>query len=293
MSCLQAHQPKLPQENPYIVSVDWLQNHLNDDNLRIVDASWYLPKMNRNGFKEYEQAHILGAVFFDHDKLSDPHSHLPHSLPNASYFAQAMGALGISEKNTIVVYDGDGFFSAPRAWWMLRIMGAKKVYVLDGGFKAWQAEGYSSTHEKTIIIPTNFIVQYDGSQVVYIDEMRHIVAQNTMSIADARIKKRFSGEEKEPRAGVRSGHMPHAKNVPYSSLVDEGRFKSSNEVIAVFKNAGVDPLKPVVTTCGSGITAAVLTLALQGLGNHQVKLYDGSWSEWGALSDSDVVCDKE
>ncbi|UXN04637.1 3-mercaptopyruvate sulfurtransferase [Bartonella sp. HY406] len=283
----------MSHNNPFIVSADWLESQLGASDIHIIDASWYLPKANRNGRLEYSRSHIPEAVFFDHDLLSDPNSSLPHTLPDAEYFAKALGALGISEKNTIVVYDGDGFFSAPRAWWLLRLMGAEKVYVLDGGFKTWQQEGRPVTSNDTIITPKIFNANADLTKVVLIDEMRGIVSDGNVAIADARGKKRFSGEEKEPRAGVRSGHMPNAQNVPYSLLSDEGKFKSNEEIFGIFKSAGIDPLAPVVTTCGSGVTAAVLTLALQGLGNENVRLYDGSWSEWGSLADSSVVTDED
>ena len=283
----------MSHNNPFIVSADWLESQLGASDIHIIDASWYLPKANRNGRQEYLKAHIPEAVFFDHDLLSDPASSLPHTLPNADAFAKAMGALGINDKNKIVIYDGDGFFSAPRAWWLLRMMGAEKVYVLDGGFKAWQQEGRPTTSNDTIIASQTFTANADLSMVVFIDEMRDIVARADISIADARGKKRFSGEEKEPRPGVRSGHMPNAKNVPYSMFANDGRFKTNKEIIGIFESAGIDPQAAVVTTCGSGITAAVLTLALQGLGNDNVRLYDGSWSEWGSLSDTDVITDEE
>lgn len=283
----------MSHDNPFIVSADWLEGQLGVRNIHIIDASWYLPKANRNGRLEYSKAHIPEAVFFDHDLLSDPNSSLPHTLPKAEAFSKAMGALGINEKNTIVVYDGDGFFSAPRAWWLLRLMGAEKVYVLDGGFKAWQQEGRPVTGNDTIIAPNNFTANIDLAKVVLIDEMRKIVDGGDIAIADARGNKRFSGQEKEPRSGVRSGHMPNAHNVPYSLLADEGKFKSNEEIIGIFTAAGIDPLAPLVTTCGSGVTAAVLTLALQGLGNENVRLYDGSWSEWGSLTDTPVIADEQ
>lgn len=278
----------MPKRNPFIVSADWLENHLNEQGLVILDASWYLPGAGRDPKKEYEQAHIPGAIFFDQDAISDQSSSLPHTLPTVAEFEHHAGAMGIRRDDTIVVYDGDGFFSAPRAWWVFHIMGAGKVYVLNGGFRGWKKEGRPVTAEKTLSVPAVFHADFDKNAVVMLDEMRTVVNEGNGQIADARGKGRFTGEEPEPRSGIRSGHMPGARNMPWGMLSKDGYLKTADEIRSAFVSAGIDPDKPVITSCGSGITAAVLTLALQSLGNRDVRLYDGSWSEWGSLPDTPV-----
>ncbi|CAM1627011.1 Rhodanese-like domain [Bartonella apihabitans] len=273
----------------FIVSDDWLKARLGDSNLSVLDASWYLPAAKRNGRDEYEKSHIPGAVFFDHDKVCDETSGLPHTLPSPEKFAQFASEMGVNADDTIVIYDGIGFFSAPRAWWMFRVMGAKHVYVLDGGFVGWQKKHYPVTNEPTKIKKTSFQVKFEQDKVVLIDEMRQLVDGETTQIADARGHKRFLGEEAEPRPGMRSGHMPGAHNVPFSTLSTDGNFKDLNKIKTIFKDAGINVAAPVVTTCGSGVTAAVLALALESLGNHNIRLYDGSWSEWGSKKDTPVV----
>lgn len=278
----------MSEKSPFIVSAEWLENNLGTPGLSIVDGSWYLESHGRNAFIEYEAGHIPGAVFFDQDKIADTSSGLPHTLPVPEEFARFVGSMGISNEDTIIVYDGPGFFSAPRIWWMFRLMGAEKVFVLDGGMDGWKKEGRPVTSEKTKIAPCAFHVSYHGEWVVPLQEMRDIVHKKSMQIADARGPGRFSGEEPEPREGMKSGHMPGARNVPQSLLSHEGRFLSLPQLREVFLKAGIDPEKPVVTSCGSGVTAAVVTLALESLGNQQTRLYDGSWSEWGALPETAV-----
>jgi len=279
----------MSHHNPHIVSADWLEARLDDPNLTILDASWYLPAMGRDHKKDYEQAHIPGALFFDHDVIVDPHSTLPHTLPSPSDFSCHASKMGIDANSTIVVYDGVGYFSAPRAWWMFRIMGARTVYVLNGGLQGWQNEGKPVTAKPT---PTPlgkvFTADFNPQAVVTCDEMRTIVAQISAQIIDARGKPRFSGQEKEARPGVRSGHMPGAYNIPYSTLAENGYFKSAAAIRTIFSDAGICLKKPIVTSCGSGVTAAILVLALQGLGVHHVRLYDGSWAEWGSLSNTPI-----
>lgn len=277
----------------FLVSADWLQDHLGEERLSVVDGAWYLPAANRDAKKEYEQCHIPHAVFFDHDEICDQTSGLPHTLPTPEAFAQQMGKLGINADDTIVVYDGPGFFSAPRVWWMLRVMGAKNVFVLDGGFDRWREEKRPTTKDVTPIEPTVFVTKFQPDRVVFFDEMRDIVDNGSMQIADARGNQRFSGQGSEPRPGMRAGHMPGAHNVPYASLSVDGKFKDFNELKEVFHNAGIDVNAPVVTTCGSGVTAAVLALALESLGNNNIRLYDGSWSEWGSKNDTPVVTGDE
>ncbi|MET3790280.1 3-mercaptopyruvate sulfurtransferase [Aquamicrobium terrae] len=275
-------------DSPFVVDADWLQQRLGQPGLSVVDASWYLPAHKRDARGEYDAAHIPGAVFLDQDAVSDPESELPHTLPSPRHFSRFVGTLGISADDTIVVYDGPGFFSAPRAWWMFRIMGVYQVYVLDGGFDNWKAEGRPVTAEPTKIAPCIFHAQFDESRVVSLAEMRRIVENRESQIADARGPGRFAGTEPEPRAGIRSGHMPGASNIPVTALSRDGKLLPVPELRELFENAGIDLARPVVTSCGSGVTAAALTLALETLGHGDSRLYDGSWTEWGGLTDTPV-----
>jgi thiosulfate/3-mercaptopyruvate sulfurtransferase len=283
----------MPTRSPFIVDADWLVPQLGRPGLSVVDASWYLPAQGRDAKAEYEASHIPGAVFFDHDAIVDPDAALPHTLPKPRTFARHLGALGISADDTIVVYDGPGMFSAPRAWWMLRTMGAPEVFVLDGGFDRWKAAGRPTTAEPSKVAPCVFHTDFDADRVVGLDEMRQIVDSHGSQIADARPAGRFSGRDPEPRAGIRSGHMPGAVNVPALSLSKDGALLPVEDLRQSLEAAGLDLSRPVVTSCGSGITAAVVTLALQSIGHGDNRLYDGSWSEWGGRSDTPVVTGNE
>lgn len=276
--------------SPFVVSFGWLAERVGQPGVKIVDASWYLPAQNRSASTEFASARIPGAVFFDQDKIVDPASDLPHTLPSAEQFAAAAGELGLSETDTIVVYDGPGMFTAPRVWWMLRIFGARETYVLDGGFDAWKTAGLAvETGTPAVPAPVRFIPAVNSLAVMGFDAMRTVVGNGSIQIADARGPGRFAGTEPEPRAGMRSGHMPGARNVPFSSLTENGRLKPANELREILEASGLDLEKPVVTTCGSGVTAAVITLALQTLGHRHNMLYDGSWSEWGGRPDTAIV----
>ncbi|QNQ62597.1 3-mercaptopyruvate sulfurtransferase [Brucella sp. 6810] len=279
----------MTEKSPFVVSRDWLKERLHKPGLAIVDASWYLPAAGRNGQEEYEKAHIPGAVFFDQDKIADKESGLPHTLPSPEFFAQQVGTLGITADETVVVYDGPGMFSAPRVWWMFRVMGVKNVYVLDGGFDGWKKAGYPVTNEVTKIAATFFKPSFNKDAVVDFQEMRKIVDEKRSQIADARGAGRFTGRDAEPRAGMRSGHMPGARNVPVTTLSENGELKDLESLRRIFNEAGIDLSGPVVTSCGSGVTAAVITLALTSLGHKDNRLYDGSWSEWGSRQDTPVV----
>ncbi|MER8481104.1 3-mercaptopyruvate sulfurtransferase [Mesorhizobium sp. M1322] len=283
----------MAEDSPFTVDADWLQKRLGQPGLTIVDASWYLPAQKRDARAEYDAAHIPGALFFDQDAISDPDSPLPHTLPSPQHFAQYVGAMGISDDDTIVVYDGPGFFSAPRAWWMFRVMGVFQVYVLDGGFDRWKAAGRPVTAEPTKIAPCVFHADFDAARVASLADMRRIVETGGSQIADARSPGRFAGTEPEPRAGIRSGHMPGAHNVPFSALAENGELLSKDRLRKVIEDAGIDLSKPVVTSCGSGVTAAAITLALETLGHTDNRLYDGSWTEWGGLGDTPVVTGKD
>ncbi|PTE11831.1 3-mercaptopyruvate sulfurtransferase [Mesorhizobium helmanticense] len=279
----------MAEDSPFTVDADWLQARLHEPGLTIVDASWYLPAQGRDARAEYEAAHIPGARFLDQDAISDPDSALPHTLPSPQHFAQYVGAMGISADDTIIVYDGPGFFSAPRAWWMFRVMGVFQVYILDGGFDHWKAAGRPVTAEPTKTAPCVFHADFDAKRVASLADMRRIVETKESQIADARSAGRFAGTEPEPRAGIRSGHMPGANNLPSSVLAENGELLSKDRLRKVIEGAGIDLSKPVVTSCGSGITAAAITLALETLGHTDNRLYDGSWTEWGGLSDTPVV----
>lgn len=273
----------------FVVSADWVEQQLGTPHFRLVDASWYLPAHNRNGKEEYAAGHIPGAVFFDQDKIADHDTGLPHSLPSPQFFADQVGALGIGESDTVVVYDGPGFFSAPRVWWMLRVMGADKVYVLDGGLDGWKAAGKPLETGVTEVEPVIFDVHFKPKRVTSFAAMRSIVNSGEKQIADARGAGRFTGEEAEPREGMRSGHMPGARNLPATAFSDNGHFKDLPTIRKMMTDAGIDLSQPVVTSCGSGVTAAVITLALESLGHTENSLYDGSWSEWGSKPDTAIV----
>ncbi|MCE7029549.1 3-mercaptopyruvate sulfurtransferase [Jiella avicenniae] len=275
-------------QNPFLISPEDLAAVVGRDGVSIVDASWYLPAQKRFARAEYEAGHVPGAVFFDQDAIVDPASSLPHTLPSPEVFAAKVGALGIADADTIVVYDGMGLFSAPRAWWMFRIFGAKDVRVLDGGFPAWQAAGLPIEAEVPRPAPASFAPSFDASAAVLLPQMREIVSAGSVQIADARPAERFAGEAPEPREGVRAGHMPGACSLPFLQLVENGRLKSPEGLRQAFAEAGIDPERPVVTSCGSGVTAAVINLALESVGNHASRLYDGSWTEWGSAGDTPV-----
>jgi thiosulfate/3-mercaptopyruvate sulfurtransferase len=276
----------------FFVSTEWLAKHLNDPGLSVVDGSWYLPAQGRNAKAEYEAGHIPRAVFFDHDTVVQPGSSLPHTLPSPEVFATFAGSMGISQNDTIIVYDGPGLFSAPRVWWMFRIMGARDVRILEGGIDRWTAEGRFVTDKPTRIAACLFETDFDEARVASLDEMVAIVANGSAQVADARPAGRFEGVDPEPRAGMRGGHMPGARNVPALSLGRDGKLLAPDELRAAFEGAGIDLSKPIVTSCGSGVTAAVLALALETLGHSDTRLYDGSWTEWGGRQDTPVVTGK-
>ena len=273
----------------FVVSADWLQRELGSPDLRIVDASFYLPAQNRDADAEYAAGHIPGAVRFDHDKVADHSTGLPHMVPSPEIFAEAVGKMGISDKDRIVVYDGPGIFSAPRAWWLFRTMGAEHVFVLDGGLDGWKSEGRPLETLVPSPKPAAFKTDFRIDKVIDFQTMLSIVGDGSRQIADARSAGRFAGSEPEPRAGMRSGHMPGARSLPSGTFSTNGKLKSLSELRRAIEDAGIDFGQPVVTSCGSGITAAIITLALESLGHEDNALYDGSWSEWGSREDTPVV----
>jgi thiosulfate/3-mercaptopyruvate sulfurtransferase len=278
-------------DNPFFVSGDWLQERLGKPGLSIVDGAWYLPVQGRDARAEYEAGHIPGAVFFDHDKVVDPDSKLPHALPSPEVFAKIVGAMGIAETDTIVVYDGLGLFSAARCRWMFRVMGAKDVFILEGGLDDWKREGRPLTDEPTKIAPNIFNASFDEARVATLADVRQIVADKSAQLADARPAGRFEGVDPEPRPGLRGGHMPGAKNIPFSTFSRDGKILPKTELKQVIEAAGIDLDKPVVTSCGSGVSAAIISLALETLGKDS-RVYDGSWAEWGGLADTPVETGK-
>lgn len=280
-------------QSPFIVDADWLQDRLSTPGLSIVDASWYLPAHKREAKAEYDAAHIPGAIFFDQDLVAEPGSDLPHTLPRPETFAQHAGAMGISRDDEIVVHDGPGLLSAPRVWWMFRIMGAARAHVLDGGFDRWKSEGRPITAEVTKIAPCLFDAHFEAGKVASLQDVRAAVASGDVQIADARPAGRFRGEDPEPRPGLRPGHMPGAKSLPASALSEHGSLLTPERLRAAVEGAGLDLQRPIVTTCGSGVTAAVISLALETLGHRDHRLYDGSWAEWGGRADTPVVTGRE
>lgn len=279
----------VPERSSFFITAEELEKRLQEPGLKIVDASWYLPAQNRDARAEYDAAHIPGAVFFDQDIVVEPGIDLPHALPSPKIFAQHVGAMGIGARDTIIVYDGPGLFSAPRVWWLFRTFGAPDVRILEAGMDNWRREGRPVTAEPTKIAPCFFQADFDADKLATFDDMRKIVAGQTAQMVDARPAGRFTGAEPEPRPGMRSGHMPGARNVPALSLARDGKLLDPQEVRAAFERAGIDFDKPVVTSCGSGVTAATLILALESIGKTGNRLYDGSWAEWGGRADTPVV----
>jgi len=266
-----------------LVSTNWLAAHLRDPDLRVLDASWYMPDTGRDARAEYDAAHIPGARFFDIDEISDARSDLPHMAPPPEKFMSRMRAIGVGDGHQVVIYDGTGIFSAPRVWWLFRLMGHRDVAVLDGGFPKWRAEDRPIEDMPPVIKDRHLTARFQNHLVRDVTQVSRASKLNAPQIVDARAAVRFRGEAPEPREGIRPGHIPGARNLPYDHLLNPDQtMKSPAEIRTAFEGAGIDLAQPIITSCGSGITAAVLALGLERLGHDSWSLYDGSWTEWGA-----------
>ena len=272
-----------------LVTTNWVAEHLDDKGVIILDGSHHLPTTGRNSASEYAERHISGARFFDIDGISDQNSDLPHMLPSADEFASKVGALGVGDDSHVVIYDTIGTTGAARVWWTFRAMGHAKVSVMDGGLPKWMEEGRQVVSELPNITAKQKSAKLNSSLVRSLKEMLVNIDSGQEVVVDARSAGRFNATEAEPRAGMRGGHIPGSRNVPFPDVLNKDRtFKSGREVLAAFELAGVDLTQPMVTTCGSGVTASTLALALFNAGKEDVAVYDGSWSEWGSRQDTPI-----
>lgn len=274
----------MAQDDPKtLVSTDWLGAHLKDPDLRLLDATWFLPTDGRDAKAGYDAAHIPGARFFDIDEISDHRSSLPHMVPPVEKFMSRLRAMGVGDGHQVVVYDQHGLFSAARVWWLFRLMGQENIAVLDGGLPKWMAEERPIEDLPPVIRDRHMTVRRQNQMVKDVTQVSAASKLGDYEILDARAAGRFRGEAPEPREGLRSGHIPGSKSVPYSELLNaDNTMKSPDDLRAVFTAAKVEMSKPVITSCGSGITAAIINLALERVGKTDHALYDGSWAEWGA-----------
>ncbi|MBT4019401.1 MAG: 3-mercaptopyruvate sulfurtransferase [Alphaproteobacteria bacterium] len=269
-----------------LVTTDWLANHISAPDVRVVDASWYLPAENRDPATEYDEAHIPGAVRFDINDISDTDSDLPHMMPSPEKFSSRMRKLGIGDGNRVVVYDGGSMLAAARAWWMLRTFGHDDVAILDGGFNKWKAEGRALEDLPPTPRERHFTARLNSTMIRYVDQMLANIDSKKEQVVDARAQARFDGVAPEPREGMRSGHIPGSVCVPYIEVIDDDKtMLPATDIKQAFASAGLDMKKPIVATCGSGVSASLLVFALHLVGQRQNAVYDGSWSEWGGRDD--------
>ena len=275
----------MPASSTFITP-EWLEAERKKSDLVVVDGSWYLPAMKRDGRAEYHAAHIPGAVYFDIDEVKDINSTLPHMLPPPEVFALHMARLGISDGQRIVVYDGGGLFSAPRVWFSFKLFGVKEVYILEGGLPAWRAKSLPVEGETVRRAPGRFTPKLSPQLVADMKRVDQSLKEGSAQVVDARPAARFRGEAPEPRPGIPSGHIPGSINVPSSDVVKDGKLASPEEIKRTFDEAGLDPDKPIIASCGSGVSAAILWVALESIGKKPAALYDGSWSEWARNPDT-------